>query len=53
MRSGAEYTVPSEAARAAIGQFAKIPADEPAAFVETTWQAVVRLLEREGVEWKI
>ena len=53
MCSGAKYTVPSDAARAAIGQFAEIPEDGPAAFVETTWKAVVRSLERAGVQWKV
>ena len=53
MASGGKYLVPTEAARAAIGQFAELPADGPAAFVDTSWQAALRSLERDGVVWRV
>ena len=52
LTSGADYKLPNEAARASIGQFARLPPDGPADFVTTTWAAVLRMLTRDGVEWK-
>ena len=53
LTSGANYKVPTEAALEAIGQFAKLPEAGPAKFVTTSWDAVLRMLERDGIEWKV
>ncbi len=53
MSAGADYRVPSESSRAAIGACGAMPDDGPAKFVNITWKAVLRSLERDGVEWKV
>ena len=53
LTSGANYKVPTKAALEAIGQFAKLPEAGPAKFVTTSWDAVLRMLERDGIEWKV
>lgn len=53
MAAGAKRKMPDEAALASIGRFSVMPEDGPAPYVVTTWEAVSRMLEREGVEWKV
>ncbi|ASJ75801.1 hypothetical protein IMCC3135_28745 [Granulosicoccus antarcticus IMCC3135] len=53
MAAGAKRKMPDAAALASIGRFSVMPEDGPAPYVVTTWDAVLRMLEREGIEWKV
>ncbi len=53
LTSGASYRIPSDSARAAIGACGAMPEAGPAPFVDITWRAVLRSLERDGVQWRV
>ena len=52
LASGTKPLMPTKSARDAIGLSSGMPSEEPAEFVELSWRALLRSLERSGINWK-